>query len=152
MNKSKNTERLLFDALDRLVAGNPQKTDGKVTQENIAKEAGVSRATFNRYAKVVQEYQRVKARGAQQEDFRPFTIEDKNRELQEANTQLRRQSTDDRKAYTTHLESARQEIMVLNLALKARDETIAAKDREIAHLKKAVIQAAKGAGSLSIVE
>lgn len=152
MNKSSKTERLLFDALDRLVAGDPRKTDGKVTQENIAKEAGVSRATFNRYDKVVQEYQRVKSRGAQQEEVRPFTLEDKNRELQDANTQLRRQATQDREAYKTHLESARQEIMVLNLALKARDETIAAKDREIAQLKKTLMLAKNGAGSLSIVE
>lgn len=152
MIKSKKTERSLFDALDRLVAGTSQRTDGRVTQENIAKEAGVSRATFNRYAKVVKEYQQFKARRGQQEDIKPFTIEDKNRELQESNTQLRRQATQDQKAYKAHLESARQEIMVLNLALKARDETIAAKDREIAQLKKALMQAKLGSAKFSVVE
>lgn len=153
MNKVTKTERTLFDALDRLVSGEPLKSDGRITQENIALEAGVSRATFNRYPKVVAEYQRVKARGAKDDEVRPFTIEDKNRELQESNTELRRNMTQAKKNYEEHLEAARQEIMILNAALRKREDTIVAKDRAIAELNRRIGEYMKSDGThLNVVK
>jgi len=154
MNKASKTERALFDALDLLVSGNPARTDGAFTQENIAKEAGVTRATFNRYDKVVEEYQRIKRRHAGTEDAVPLTIQDQNRALQETHIQLQRTAADNKAEYTKHLVAARDEIMVLTLALRKRDETIAAKERIIAELnKKLVAQARKSKpGHLGVVE
>lgn len=136
VKKSPGTERLLFDAMDRLVAGEPNRTDGRFTQENIALEAGVSRATFNRYPKVLGEYHRVKFKHSREDPATPFTIEDKNRELQDSNTAMRRETAAKKSEYELRLAVARQEVFVLSQGLKLRDASIAKKDREIAELKR----------------
>lgn len=136
MSKKETTQKSLLDALDRLLAGESRLTDGRVTQQNIALEAGVSRATFNRYAKVVDEYRLAKTQKSTDAQPVPFTIEVKNRELQESNTALRKKLTAERGESQKRDAGARQEILILSMALKARDKTIAAKDREIAQLKR----------------
>ena len=45
---SRTTEQPLRAALARLAAGNAMQTDGRLTVANLAREAGVSRATANR--------------------------------------------------------------------------------------------------------
>ena len=45
---SPTTEEALRAALARLAAGNAMQTDGRLTVANLAREAGVSRATANR--------------------------------------------------------------------------------------------------------
>lgn len=45
---SHTTERALRAALGRLASGNALQTDGQLTVANLAREAGVSRATANR--------------------------------------------------------------------------------------------------------
>ncbi|KMV14517.1 hypothetical protein ACT17_29935 [Mycolicibacterium conceptionense] len=42
------TEKKLRDAMQRLLAGQPKRTDGRLTKANLHTEAGVSRATMNR--------------------------------------------------------------------------------------------------------
>ncbi|MCC9708220.1 hypothetical protein E4N62_24945 [Streptomyces sp. MNU76] len=49
---SAKTEHKLRDAMNRLLAGKPQRSDGRLTKNNLALEAGVSPATMFR-AKVV---------------------------------------------------------------------------------------------------
>ncbi|GAA2530957.1 hypothetical protein [Winogradskya humida] len=48
MNVSEAARQALREAMDRLKAGNPLRTDGAFTKENLYKEAGISRATMNR--------------------------------------------------------------------------------------------------------
>jgi DeoR/GlpR family transcriptional regulator of sugar metabolism len=48
-----STERKLRAALERLVAGHPIRTDGKLTVTGLAREADVSRATAHRYRDVL---------------------------------------------------------------------------------------------------
>lgn len=48
-----STERKLRAALERLVAGHPVRTDGRLTVTGLAREAGVSRATAHRYPDVL---------------------------------------------------------------------------------------------------
>lgn len=48
-----STERKLRAALERLVAGHPLRTDGKLTVTGLAREADVSRATAHRYPDVL---------------------------------------------------------------------------------------------------
>lgn len=43
-------------AMTRLVEGRPQRTDGRLTKENLYKEAQVSRATMNRAKTVLAEW------------------------------------------------------------------------------------------------
>jgi hypothetical protein len=45
---SPRTAAALREAMDRLLAGRPQRTDGRLVKDNLWKEAGVSRATMNR--------------------------------------------------------------------------------------------------------
>lgn len=136
MGKADKTEQKLLDALDRLLAGESKNTDGKITQSNIAAEAGLSRATFNRYTNAVAEYRRVKNRNTSEKVDRPFTIEDKNLALQEENTVLRRKLIQFETALNERLASARQEIYVLRRALQFRDQLIEKKDSQIAALNR----------------
>ncbi|RSN61513.1 hypothetical protein DMH01_14710 [Amycolatopsis sp. WAC 04182] len=51
--------------MDRLLAEQPQRTDGRLTKTNLWKEAGVSRATMNRATAVMAEWDsRVTAAGS----------------------------------------------------------------------------------------
>lgn len=64
---SSASEKKLRDAMDRLLGGNPQRTDGRLIKENLYKEAGVSRATMNRAAGILVEWER-KLAGPQPRD------------------------------------------------------------------------------------
>lgn len=44
--------------MGRLLAGNPNRTDGALTKNNLWREAGVSRATMNRATGVLSEWDR----------------------------------------------------------------------------------------------
>ncbi|GLH98846.1 hypothetical protein [Phytohabitans aurantiacus] len=50
------TRQRLRDAMERLFNGQPQHTDGKLTKNNLWREAQVSRATMNRAADVLAEW------------------------------------------------------------------------------------------------
>jgi len=56
MTVSLKTEHKLRDAMDRLCNGTSQRTNGQLTVSNLAKEAGVSRATANRADTVLAEF------------------------------------------------------------------------------------------------
>ncbi|MGP4089203.1 hypothetical protein [Streptomyces sp. KR55] len=53
---SPRTESALRDAMERLFAGRPTRTDGKLTKNNLWREAGVSRATMNRATNVLADW------------------------------------------------------------------------------------------------
>ncbi|EFE71817.1 predicted protein [Streptomyces viridosporus ATCC 14672] len=50
------TEQVLRDAMERLLSGRPQHADGKLTKNNLCREAGVSRVTMHRAAKILTEW------------------------------------------------------------------------------------------------
>jgi small-conductance mechanosensitive channel len=50
------TETKLREAMQRLLNGAPQHTDGALTKENLAREAGVSHATVHRAETVLAEW------------------------------------------------------------------------------------------------
>lgn len=56
MAVSLTTEQKLRAAMDRLCKGTSQYTNGQLTVSNLAKEAGVSRATANRAKAVLVEF------------------------------------------------------------------------------------------------
>ncbi|MGW2647117.1 hypothetical protein ACWC2T_19820 [Streptomyces sp. NPDC001393] len=56
MAVSPTTETKLRAAMTRLLAGQPQHTDGALTKENLAREAGVSHATVHRATDVLAEW------------------------------------------------------------------------------------------------
>ncbi|MFB8021994.1 hypothetical protein ACFC36_25865 [Streptomyces rubiginosohelvolus] len=68
---SSRTEQALREAMERLFSGRPTCTDGKLTKNNLWREAGVSRATMNRAAAVLVEWDsRVGQSPASQRDQR----------------------------------------------------------------------------------
>ncbi|WP_076592149.1 hypothetical protein [Herminiimonas arsenitoxidans] len=135
-----STETQLFAALNRIAIGISEKTDGRMTQENIAHEAGLSRATFNRYPNVVLEYKKHKKK----ENFLPsveqsHAVEDKYRYVVADNKNLKNAAIQNKEEYDENIRAARQEIFILNQALDMRDKTLAEKEREIAELKRKVV-------------
>ncbi|MEV5331279.1 hypothetical protein [Streptomyces werraensis] len=56
MAVSPSTEAKLRAALTRLLDGQPQHTDGALTKENLAREAGVSHATVHRATDILTEW------------------------------------------------------------------------------------------------
>lgn len=53
---SAKTEQALREAMERLFTGRPIRTDGKLTKNNLWREAAVSRATMNRATAVLAEW------------------------------------------------------------------------------------------------
>ena len=53
---SPRTAERLREAMDRLLAGRPQRTDGRLIKDNLWKEADVSPATMNRAAGILAEW------------------------------------------------------------------------------------------------
>jgi hypothetical protein len=53
---SPSAAKRLRDAMDRLLAGRPQRTDGRLIKHNLWKEADLSRATMNRAAQILAEW------------------------------------------------------------------------------------------------
>jgi hypothetical protein len=56
MPVSPATETKLREAMQRLLNGTPQHTDGALTKENLAREAGVSHATVHRAEMILAEW------------------------------------------------------------------------------------------------
>ncbi|MFD8781264.1 hypothetical protein [Kitasatospora sp. NPDC059599] len=56
MTVADRTEQALREAMERLFAGRPERTDGKLSKNNLWREAGVSRATMNRATAVLAEW------------------------------------------------------------------------------------------------
>ncbi|MBM0274026.1 hypothetical protein [Micromonospora tarensis] len=50
------TRQRLLDAMQRLLAGAPNHTDGRLTKNNLCREAQVSRATMNRARDILAEW------------------------------------------------------------------------------------------------
>ncbi|WP_329142872.1 hypothetical protein OIU91_04340 [Streptomyces sp. NBC_01456] len=55
---SAETAKALRAAMERLLTGRPSRTDGRLTKENLYREADVSRATMNRAHKILAEWDR----------------------------------------------------------------------------------------------
>lgn len=53
---SAQTAAALREAMNRLLAGRPQRTDGRLVKDNLWKESGLSRATMNRAHHVMAEW------------------------------------------------------------------------------------------------
>jgi len=133
-----DTERKLLDAIDRILARKLINSDGKFTQTNISLEAGVSRATFNRYENVTARYRDIK----EQEKLRKSEDNLENNkpklDFDKSNPDTKTDSNYSKAQIEKSIASARQEIFVLNMAIKMKDEQLLVQSREIAELKKMV--------------
>src|SRR5713226_1895824 len=81
MTVSQTTERKLRESMDRLCNGTSQRTNGQLTVSNLAKEAGVSRATANRAEAVLTDFHNHIIALAETPEKLPG-LRDQNRELE----------------------------------------------------------------------
>lgn len=81
---SPRTAATLREAMNRLLAGRPQRTDGRLVKDNLWKESGLSRATMNRAYQVMAEWD---ARVSDCDGLTPGEAR-KNDELTHLRTQL----------------------------------------------------------------
>lgn len=86
---SSASEQKLRDAMNRLLGGNPQRTDGRLIKENLYKEAGVSRATMNRATSLLTEWE-TKSAGPQPRDRTIEQLKTADREHKDTIKTLRR--------------------------------------------------------------
>ena len=87
MAVSLTTEHKLRGAMDRLCNGTSQHTDGQLTVSNLAKEAGVSRATANRAQAVLAEFHN-RIIALQETPEKLPGLRDQNRELERRLAQI----------------------------------------------------------------
>jgi hypothetical protein len=91
---STSTENKLRDAMRRLLAGNATKTDGRLIKANLHVEAGVSRATMNRAAAVMGEWDAAVRIDVRSRDPRDVEFEDAMSELRHSIAKLRLTNTE----------------------------------------------------------
>jgi hypothetical protein len=114
------TAAALEEAMQRLLDGRPARTDGALTIANLAREAGVSRATANRATDVVARFRAHLAPAAGEDP--PLTLRDKIRTLTAQLAELRRrehQEITDLRATVSTLAQHVQALTLENQALRA---------------------------------
>lgn len=124
------TAGALEEAMQRLLEGRPARTDGALTIANLAREAGVSRATANRATHVLA---RFRDHLDQTGDDLPATLRDRIRTLTAQVAELRRrenQEITDLRATVSTLAQHVQALTLENQALRSALE----KDAGITHI------------------
>lgn len=90
---SAETEQRLRGAMSRLLSGCGTITDGRLTKNNLHREAGVSRATMNRATRILDEWNAA-VESPQPWDTELTTRDDTIKELRAALTKLRTEIAD----------------------------------------------------------
>src|SRR3981081_504582 len=91
---STSTENKLREAMRRLLAGKATKTDGRLIKANLHVEAGVSRATMNRAAAVMDEWDAAVRTDVRSYDPRDVESEDTITKLKHTIAKLRQTNTE----------------------------------------------------------
>jgi hypothetical protein len=88
------TEKKLRDAMQRLLAGKPQRTDGRLTKTNLHLEAGVSRATMNRANAVIADWNAAVSTHDRPGDSQVAELQDNVSKLKQTVAKLRQRKTE----------------------------------------------------------
>jgi len=112
------SEAALRAAMARLLDSRPERTDGALTVSNLAREAGVSRATANRAVDVLAEFRAAEARRRQSS---PLVLKERIRALEAELRAVRGAETADLRALARTLA---QHIQLLTLQVVERDAVI----------------------------
>jgi polyhydroxyalkanoate synthesis regulator phasin len=113
------SEAALKAAMERLFTGRPECTDGALTIANLAREAGVSRATANRAGDLLATF---RAAEAGQQRSSPKDLKERIRALEAELRAARRAETAELRALVRTLA---QHVQVLTLQVAERDAVIA---------------------------
>ncbi|OKO92416.1 hypothetical protein AC629_00540 [Bradyrhizobium sp. NAS80.1] len=125
------SEAALRAAMARLLDGRPERTDGALTVANLAREAGVSRATANRAADLLAEFRVAEAR---QRRSSPQTLKQRIRTLE---AELRAVRGAEMAELRTRNRTLAQHIQILTLQVAERDAVIARLQEELAQSREA---------------
>lgn len=115
------SEHKLRVAMERLLAGTPERTDGRLLKENLYREAGVSRATMNRAPVILEEWSR-RVDGTQPRDPEIEALRSALSE-QRAETRRLRKRIQELEAQLTIAANATAELHVENQLLRGEDRT-----------------------------
>jgi chromosome segregation ATPase len=129
MTVSDTARKALREAMERLKAGRPLRTDGAFTKQNLYKEAGVSRATMNRATEITAEWDRYvdeHGRRTQGEARRDADLDDLRRKL--------RKKTEECTALRSRLDAAATVIAALHHDNQALREHLASRTGRVADL------------------
>lgn len=88
------TEKKLRDAMQRLLAGQPKRTDGRLTKANLHVEADVSRATMNRADAVIADWNTAVGTQAAPRDAEIVELQETVSKLKQTIATLRQRSTE----------------------------------------------------------
>lgn len=116
-----DSERKLRAAMERLLAGAAERTDGRLIKENLYREAGVSRATMNRATTVLEEWAR-RVDGTQPRDQEIEALRRTLTEQRSMNRRLR-EKVQELEAQLTIAATAVAELHVENQLLRGEDRT-----------------------------
>jgi DNA-binding IclR family transcriptional regulator len=104
----------LIQAMDRLLAGEPQHSDGSLTVASLAREAGISRATAYRATEALEAFrQRVDERTSGPDV--PATLRERIRELQGELREARRARHEEIPDLRRSVDTLAQHVQVLTL-------------------------------------
>ena len=115
------SEHKLRAAMERLLAGAVERTDGRLIKANLYREAGVSRATMNRATAVLEEWSR-RVDGTQPRDQEIDTMRCSLTE-QRAESRRLRERIQQLEAQLTIAATATAELHVENQLLRGEDRT-----------------------------
>lgn len=127
------SEAALRAAMARLLDGRPERTDGALTVANLAREAGVSRATANRAADLLAEF---RAAEAPQRRSSPHALKQRIRSLE---AELRAVRGAEMAELRTLTRTLAQHIQILTLQVAERDAAIMRLQDELAQSREANI-------------
>jgi hypothetical protein len=127
------SEAALRAAMARLLDGQPERTDGVLTISNLAREAGVSRATANRAVDLLAEFRAAEARHRRSS---PRALKDRVRSLEAELRAVRGAEMAELRALTRTLA---QHIQVLTLQVAERDAVIAGLQDELTRSNEAKV-------------
>jgi chromosome segregation ATPase len=120
------SEASLRAAMERLLDGRPERTDGALTVTNLAREAGVSRATANRAGDLLAQFRAAEARHRRSS---PQALKKRMRALEAELRAVRGAELAELRALVRTLA---QHIQVLTLQVAERDAVIEGLQEELA--------------------
>ena len=130
---SQKTEDALRVAMKRLLDGTSVHTDGRLTVANLAREAGVSRATANRATAVLAEFRGAEAR------FRSGSVAGLKERIRELEAELRAARGGELAELRATVKTLAQQIQILALEGEEQRRLIAVLEEQIARADPKVL-------------
>ena len=130
---SEKTEDVLRAAMKRLLEGTSVHTDGRLTVANLAREAGVSRATANRATAVLAEFRAAEAR------FRSVSVAGLKARIRELEAELRAARGGELAELRATVKTLAQQIQILALQGEEQRRLIAVLEAQIARADPKVL-------------